>query len=206
MMMQFGRKQAFGRMCSEKKVLMPIQNVFGDLPEVTTERLRLRKLRIEDIDAVYAYASDPQVSRYTLWSTHRTSAESKAYIKAVLDQYAAGEVAVWALERSADGVCIGTGGFVSWQPQHRRAEIGYALARAYWGVGYGTEAARAFIEFGFEQMQCHRIHAFCSPENIASWRVMEKAGMLFEGTMRGYVQVDNQPQDLRVYAILRDEG
>lgn len=183
---------------------MRIQDVFGDLPTVTTERLRLRKLRIEDIDAVFAYAADPEVSRYTLWPAHYSSAESKAYIKAVLDHYAVGDVAVWALERSADGVCIGTGGFVSWRPTHRRAEIGYALARAYWGCGYGTEVARAFIAFGFDRLQCHRIEALCMPGNIASWRVMEKAGMRLEGTLRGYAQIDGRPQDMRVYAILNE--
>lgn len=182
---------------------MRVDDVFGELPEVVGEQLRLRKLRIDDIDDVFAYASDPAVSRYTLWRTHRNSAESKAYIKAVLDQYAAGDVAVWALERRADRVCIGTGGFVKWHPQHRRAEIGYALARRYWGQGYGTEAAQLFIQFGFEQMRCHRIHAFCVPENIASWRVMEKVGMVYEGTLRGYVFQDGRPVDLRVYAIIR---
>ena len=82
---------------------MRVDDIFGDLPTVTTERLMLRKVRIEDIDALYAYASDPAVSRHTFWTTHENSAETKAYIKTVLDHYARQEVAVWAIERLQDG-------------------------------------------------------------------------------------------------------
>jgi ribosomal-protein-alanine N-acetyltransferase len=182
-----------------------IQDVFGDLPTVTTARLRLRKLRIEDIDAVFAYASDPLVSRYTLWQTHQTSAESKAYIKAILDQYGRGDVSVWALEDRERQVCIGTGGFVSWAPRHGRAEIGYALTRRYWGHGLATEAARAFIEFAFQTMHCYRVQARCAPENTASIRVIQKAGMRYEGTLRGYVCTESGHQDLHMYAITRPD-
>jgi ribosomal-protein-alanine N-acetyltransferase len=184
---------------------MRVDDIFGDLPTVPTSRLLLRKLRIEDIDALYDYASDPEVSRHTFWTTHRNSAETKAYIKTVLDHYARKEVAVWAIERQQDGVCIGTGGFINWSPKHRRAEIGYALARDHWNQGYGTEAVRAMIRFGFETMQCNRIQAQCVPANKASSRVMEKAGMRYEGTLRDYVYIKDAYQDIEMYAILRDD-
>ena len=88
---------------------------------------------------------------------------------------------------------------------HARAEIGYALARKYWGQGLMTEAVRAMLDYGFNLLRLNRIEARCDVENIASWRVMEKAGMKFEGVLRQNIFLHGRPRDARMYGILREE-
>jgi RimJ/RimL family protein N-acetyltransferase len=91
------------------------------------------------------------------------------------------------------------------EPAHRRAELGYWIGRESWGHGYATEAVKAFLTFGFDQLGLNRIQACHYTRNPASGRVMEKAGMQFEGVQRQHVWKDGQPEDLARYAILRSD-
>jgi RimJ/RimL family protein N-acetyltransferase len=86
---------------------------------------------------------------------------------------------------------------------HRRAELGYWVGRPFWNRGYATEAARAVIAFGFETLALNRIHAVHLTRNPTSGRVMVKAGMRFEGTLRQHVIKWDRAEDLDEYAILR---
>jgi RimJ/RimL family protein N-acetyltransferase len=84
----------------------------------------------------------------------------------------------------------------------RRAELGYWVGVPYWGRGFATEAARAMIEFGFRRLSLHRIYAHHFVRNPASGRVMEKAGMQHEGTLRGHFFRWGAPEDVAVWGIL----
>ncbi len=182
---------------------MRVRDVFGNLPTLETERLWLRKLRPDDKTAIFAYASDPQVTEHTHWYTHEKLIESMVFINSVMQDYDMGDVAPWAIVHKADRKLIGTGGFNQWNTRQKRAEIGYAIARPYWGQGYTTEAVKAMIAFGFRRMQLCRIQTRCLTANVASARVMEKAGMHFEGVLRQYAQVKGKQVDLKLYAIVK---
>ena len=108
----------------------------------------------------------------------------------------------WGIIAKDGNRLIGTCGLYT-TPIHRRAELGYALARDYWGQGLMTEAAKAAIAFGFHVMQLIRIQALCDVENIGSARVLEKSGMQFEGTLHNYLFTKNRPWNLKMYAITR---
>ena len=85
-------------------------------------------------------------------------------------------------------------------------EVGYVLARPYWGKGYMTEVLCAIIEWALAQPDIFRVQAVCDVENIASARVMEKAGMTREGTLRRYVShpnLSNEPRDAYIYAAVK---
>jgi ribosomal-protein-alanine N-acetyltransferase len=184
-----------------------IQDIFADLATVETERLVLRKLVPGDLESIFDYASDPQVARFTTWMAHASIEDSRAFLDYVLEQYAAGRIATWGVEHKRDQKLIGTSGFVGWSIRHARAEIGYALSRRYWNRGLATEALRAMIDFGFRHMQLNRIQGRCVLENVASARVMEKAGMKAEGVLREH-EVSDTPGvylDIRMYSILRRE-
>jgi len=84
-------------------------------------------------------------------------------------------------------------------------EIAYALSRKYWRKGLMTEAVKEVIKFGFEKMNLNRIYARCFPENIGSYRVMEKAEMQFEGILRKQMFIKGKFQDMKLYSILRRE-
>lgn len=104
-----------------------------------------------------------------------------------------------------DGHIVGTCGFVNWSLDHARAELGYAIHREYWGQGLVPEAVRAMISFGFEKIGLNRIEARCIAENTASARVMEKAGMSYEGTLRQREFIKGAYRNIKLYAILESE-
>ncbi|MTI96150.1 MAG: GNAT family N-acetyltransferase [Firmicutes bacterium] len=181
-----------------------IADVFKDLPELHTERLLLRKLKSTDADAVFQYASDPQVARYTTWEFHRSIEASREFVNFVLQCYEQGKVAPWALVERTGGRVIGTCGFVGWKPNQFRAEVGFALARSHWNKGFTTEAGRAVMEFAFDQ-GVNRLEGRCYLDNVGSARVLEKLGMRFEGILRQHIYAKGQFYDVRMYSMLKEE-
>ena len=182
------------------------RGVFADLPELETERLLLRKMRLDDAEAVFAYASDPEVTRYVLWDTHRSVEDSESFLRSATEGYERGDFGGWGVVLKVDGAFVGTCGVdAGYAPEHARAELGYVLSREHWGKGLMTEAVRAVIAFGFEQLSLNRIQARCIAENVASARVMEKAGMTHEGTLRESEFIKGAYRDIELYSILRRE-
>lgn len=174
------------------------------IPTLETERLVLRPLTRGDAADVFAYASDPEVARTTTWHPHRSIDDAREFIAWALHRYDLGHPEPFGIVLRATGRVIGTCGLTpTWA--HRRGEIGYALARRYWGQGIMTEAVRAVIRHGFTTMDLNRIEARCMVDNVASERVMQKAGMTLEGTLREREICKGQTISLRLYAILRRE-
>ncbi|QIN78004.1 GNAT family N-acetyltransferase [Rubrobacter marinus] len=177
----------------------------GGPPRLETERLILRALTPDDAAAVFAYASDPEVARYMSFETHRSLGDAEAFLDLTMGRYGSGDAPDWGLVYKGDGRLIGTAGFVAWEREHARAEVGYILHRDYWGRGLVAEALAAMISYGFEKLDLNRIEARCFAENAASARVMEKAGMTYEGTMRQREFLKGAYRDMKLYAILKDE-
>jgi len=189
---------------------------FADLE---TERLLLRRIRRDDTPDVFEYASDPEVARYTTWEAHTSLADSEQFVTWVVNGYTKPDGDTWTIRgyehpESASfswglvlkesGKLIGTMG-MSVNRRDSRAEIGYAIGRRYWGMGLTTEATKAVIRYGFEELGLNRIEARCDPANIGSARVMEKAGMTFEGVLREQMFSKGRYDDLKIYSILRRE-
>jgi ribosomal-protein-alanine N-acetyltransferase len=184
---------------------MEVEHIFGNLPTLETERLILRKITLEDVEDMYSYGSNEEVSKWVTWDTHHTLSDTKEFVEFVRSQYENKKVAPWGIEYKENGKFIGTIDFVSWQVNHHAAEIGYVLSQDYWGKGIATEAANEVIRFGFNKMDLVRIQAKCLVENIGSARVMEKAGMSFEGIIRKGMYLKGKHQDLKIFSILKEE-
>lgn len=182
---------------------MKTEDIFGDLPILETERTILRKITREDENDMFEYCSDEEVAKYTTWYEHKEIEDTRVFIHMVLDQYHHQQVAPWGIEDKLSGKLIGTCGFVYWNTNHSRAELGYALSRTYWGKGYMSEVVKKMIEFGFTKMELVRIEARCHLENIGSWRVMEKAGMQFEGILRKHLFAKGVHEDVKMYSIIK---
>ena len=182
---------------------MTMGGIFSDLPTLETEWLILRKMTMDDAADMFDYASDPEVARNLSWDVPRSIEATRVFLADIVDRYRAGRVAGWGIVHKQDNKLIGTCGFITLDPRHGRAEIGYALSRRYWNKGYMTEAVRKVISFGFLTMDLHRIQAMCDVPNIASARVMEKAGMKFEGILRGFMMREGLHRDVKMYSILR---
>lgn len=185
---------------------MQIEDIYRDLPKLETERLILRKISLEDIDDIHTYASNPEVSEYVFWEAHETRSATVEYVKMILALYEEGKIAPWGIQCKKDNKLIGTVDFVSWQPQHKTAEIGYALSMDYWGRGIATEAAKELIRFGMNEMELVRIQAKALVANKGSERVMEKAGMNYEGILRKFIFIKGAHYDVKMYSIIREDA
>jgi ribosomal-protein-alanine N-acetyltransferase len=180
--------------------------VFADLPELETERLLLRRMRPDDAEDMFAYASDPEVTRYVLWDTHRSIEDTRNFLRFATEGYERGDFGGWGLVLKASGAFVGTCGMeANHQREHSRAELGYVLAREHWGRGLIPEAVRCMIRFCFGRMDLNRVEARCIAENTASARVMEKVGMTWEGTLREREYIKGAYRDMKLYSILRRE-
>jgi ribosomal-protein-alanine N-acetyltransferase len=171
--------------------------------ELRTDRLVLRELEEGDWPAVLAYQSDPRYLRYYDW-THRTEAEVRDFVRTFVGQREERPRTKFqlAITLPDDGRLIGNCGIRRKVPEVSEAEIGYELDPRYWGRGYATEAARAMLRFGFEELRLHRITAWCVSENRASARVLEKLGMRREGHLRESEWMQGRWWDTLLYAIV----
>ena len=169
-----------------------------------TERLLLRKPRMEDAPAIFEiYAQDSEVMRYLVWKPHKNIQETEQFLLACGQLWRTGKDFAYAITLKDDGRLIGMFGI---HPMNFKIEVGYALARPYWSKGYMTEVLRAMIEWAFAQPDIFRVQAICDVENIASARVMEKAGMTHEGLLRRYIlhpNISDEPRDAYLYAIVK---
>lgn len=184
---------------------MKQDEILKNLPQLQTERLILCKMSMDDAQDMFEYASDPEVTRYVTWPAHASIENTRGFLSYVLQRYENGEAADWGLVLKENLKLIGTCGFVWWNRQHFSAEIGYVLSRKYWGQGLMTEAVREVIRFGFDAMGLNRIEAQHILENEASGRVMQKAGMTFEGVLRQRMFVRERFWSTKQYSILRNE-
>jgi [ribosomal protein S5]-alanine N-acetyltransferase len=174
-----------------------------DPAELAGARVVLRPFRLDDVAAVLAYASDPEVTRYLEWDAYDDPATAAAFIRSTLS---AG--ATWiarAITLRETGAVIGGCDLRIVSTRDRRAELGYGLARAHWGHGYATEAARLLVGFGFEHLGLVRIQAICAVDNERSARTLDRLGMRREGRLAQYRWKGGRPSDHYLYAATRGE-
>ena len=184
---------------------MRAEDIFANLPTLQTKRLILREMALDDAGDVFRYSSDPEVFKFTGGKVHQTIKDSEEFLKEIFAKYEAQEIIAWGIFHKEDSKLIGNCGFIKWDASQAKAELDYLLSKEYWNQGLMTEAVKRVIGFGFEEMQLNRIQAICEVANIASARVMEKAGMQFEGVLRNYNQHDGKPLDMKMYSIIRKE-
>jgi [ribosomal protein S5]-alanine N-acetyltransferase len=172
------------------------------IPILETERLRLRPFTLDDAPDVRVLAGAPEVAATTLHIPHPYPAgAAEEWIGTHTEAAARGDGFAWAIERAEDRALLG-GISLAVAAAHYRAEMGYWLGVPFWNQGSTTEAARRVVECGFKEFGLHRIQATCLPRNPASARVMQKAGMSYEGLLRGYVRKGDVFEDLAMYAVL----
>ena len=172
------------------------------MPELETPRLRLRALGPEDAAGVLQVLGDDEVTRYHSMPTLTTLEEAHAALAQLQRRYQAEESLRWAIEVAGRPGLIGTVGLLHVSAEHRRGELGYELARAWWGQGVMTEAARAVVTYAFERLGLHRIEAGVLVGNDRSVRVLQKLGFHEEGTLRAHLQLEGQFQDVRWFSLL----
>jgi ribosomal-protein-alanine N-acetyltransferase len=175
-----------------------------NVERIETARLVLRRPRRADAAPMFArYAGDPEVTRYLGWATHHRVEDTLAFITFSDAEWGRWPAGPYMIESREDGTLIGgTGlGFET----RAQATTGYVLARDAWGRGYATEALIAMRDLA-RQLRVVRLYALCHPDHQASSHVLEKAGFLREGLLRGYSDFPNLPpgakRDVLCYAAV----
>jgi len=148
------------------------------MPELETERLRLRRWRAEDREPFARMNDDAAVMEF--FPSRLTREESDALVDRIETHFAEHGFGLWAAELRAEGSFIGYIGLAA--PRFEAhftpcVEIGWRLARANWGKGLATEGARAVVRDAFEELGLEELVSFTAPANVHSRRVMEKLGM-----------------------------
>ncbi len=173
-------------------------------PVIETERLVLRPARMEDAAAVFeSYARDAEVTRYLSFTPNQTLEQTEEFMRARLRKVEEGAALTWAITRRGEDRLVG---MIELRPQGFKADVGYVIARPCWGQGLMTEALRAVVDFAFSLPGMWRVWGVCDVENVGSARVMEKAGLGFEGILRRHTIHPNagaEPRDMRCYAKTR---
>jgi RimJ/RimL family protein N-acetyltransferase len=174
-------------------------------PTLRTERLVLRPFAPSDADEVHAILQEKEIASNTLHIPHPYPEGMAAeWIAAHPAKWARGDGAIFAGTLPEDGRIVLAAG-IEVEPPHRRAELGYWVAKPFWNRGYATEAARAVIAFGFAQMGLHRVQANHYARNPSSGAVMRKLGMRHEGRLREHTYKWGVFEDIELYGILKDE-
>lgn len=177
-----------------------------------TDRLILRRWAARDLAAFAALNADAEVMRH--FPKRLAAAESDALVARFEDRWSEDGFGLAVAERKGDAAFIGMVGLtrVRFAPLEGVVEVGWRLARAHWGRGYATEAARAWLRHGFEAHEVAEIVAFTVPANLASQRVMLRLGMRWQpgrDFLHPLLPEGHELRRHRLYAITRtawDEG
>mgnify|MGYP001459858089 CR=1 FL=1 len=165
---------------------------------IETERLIFRKFTLDDLPKLVELRSDEEVIRYLGGKRLQNPEAIEKRIRFYIECY----------EKYGFGICAmiwkETGEMIGWSGLHPleqtgEIEVAYGMIKKFWGMGIGSESARAWLEYGFLKSGLSRIVAIAAPENKASWRIMEKLGMTREKTGVFY------GMECVFYAISREE-
>ena len=182
---------------------LDLSRFFDKHPVLETERLRLRQLTIADTEDLHAYYSDPETAIYVPFTAFTSITKTEELIGRVSKSFDEKDSIMFGVERKSDGKIMGITDIYRLSLPNHRMELGWGLAKEFWGYGYMTEAVREFIRFGFEEMGLHRIEAECQTDNIRSIRVAERCGMTLEATRAENEINKGKFVSNYVYAIIR---
>ena len=148
-------------------------------PLIETERLTLRMLTADDLDAAYVLFNDGDVQKYLSPANRRTRQQLKVTLENLALRWKERGFGIWGVCENGNKKMIGYSGF-QYLDKTPQVEILFGFLKEYWGNGFATEAANACLRFGFEEVRFKKVCAATHPENLASRCVLEKTGMTFD--------------------------
>ena len=171
-----------------------------------TERLILRKFKIEDAEGVFKnWATDPNTNKFLSWSLHKDVEETKSVVSKWIEEYEKGSYN-WIVEIKDTHEVIGNIAEQGKSNRHKTISLGYCYGSKFWNKGYATEALRRVIEYLLNEQDFYLVEANHRSSNPASGRVMQKAGMKYDGTLRDRrLNPDGTRADMLYYSIEKEE-
>lgn len=173
-----------------------------------TKRLVIRRVYSTDI-TLFEATSDPEVVKYEPWEPHNNITQLMEYINRVFDRYEEGNCSEWTIELNESREAIGMINIHNIDINQKHGELGFWLKKSCWNNGYATEACKAVIYHAFKELGFLRIHCLTASENSDCINVLEKLGMIHEGTLRKFMYLNytnkKELSDVSVFSILKDE-
>jgi RimJ/RimL family protein N-acetyltransferase len=174
-------------------------------PQIETERLLLSRLQAVDIPAIVQYAANQKISRFTgNLPFPYTEKDAVYWLNQANQGFKNKTQIILGIRLRPEPVFTG-GIALTIDPGHNRAEIGYWLAEPFWNNGYTTEAARAIIRFGFDQLGLQKLTSSHLALNPASGRVLLKSGMRKEGELQEHILKNSVYHTLVLYGLTRND-
>ncbi len=182
-----------------------VRSTFKTMPVLESARLILRAMKRDDAEDMFEYSHRDDVTKYLLWEPHPDVNYTRRYLSFATSKYKSGGFYDWAIIWKENQKMIGTCGFTTIDTKNQSCQIGYVVNPNYQGRGIATEAVRRVTDFAFNTLGLIRVSAEYMSENSTSRRVMEKAGMKYEGTHRSCLWVKGRFESVGVCAALRSE-
>ncbi len=173
---------------------------------LTTPRLVLRELRLEDAPDAQVLDSDPLVVRYMSNDVVDESGTRAYLAKSIAAaQHSPRLTFDLTITEPGDDRFLGRVGLRIERPEHREAQVWFSVRRDRWGQGVATEALKGLLDFAFGELALHRVYGDCDPRNLGSAKVMEHVGMKREGWLRENWWVKGEWCDSLIYGLLEHE-
>jgi ribosomal-protein-alanine N-acetyltransferase len=183
---------------------MSMKYAFETFPQIETKNLLLRQLYPTDANELFKILGDDKVTEYYDDDTFTNIEQANKQINAWENGYKNRGCIRWGITQKDEGKVIGTCGYYGFHFWNKRASFGYELGSDYWRQGIMTQAIRAMINFGFDEMELNRVQALVMPKNVASIRMLEKLGFEREGRLEEYERWGSKGfVDLFIFALLR---
>ncbi len=176
---------------------------FHPFKNLETERLLLRRVSKDDLNEILELRGNPETMKFIPRPLVKTEEDALNHFKMIDEKIEKNEGINWAITVRGNPKLIGIIGHYRIQPENHRCEIGYMILPQYKGQGIVTEAIKAVLEYGFEDMNMHSIEAVIDPDNIASERVLQKNGFVKEAHILENEYYDGKFWDTVIYSILK---
>ena len=175
--------------------------------DIKTERLLLRKFRLEDAEEMFEnWAKDPENVKFLEWNAHKDANETRSIIKMWNEEYKSKKTYNWCITINDTNEIIGNITVVKFFEDIDCAEIGYVISKKHWNKGIMTEALGGVIKYLFCKVGVNRIQLKHDVDNLASGKVMIKNGLKKEGFLReAYRNNKGRLRDMAIYSILKSE-
>lgn len=175
---------------------------FVKFEPIKTCRLVLRQLVESDVECYYKrLSSSDDVARYMLWEAHRSVEKTYENIQKAMSRYGTERFYSWGIALACDNSIIGRIDLLRFDEEHNSCSFAYMIGKEFWGQGYGTEALKAVFDFAFEKMEIRCISADHLCDNVASGKVMKKAGMHYVKSYPSKYEKSGKLYDADEYVI-----
>lgn len=174
-----------------------------DFPIIKTERLLLRQFIASDLENVYKGLSDPEIIKY-YGVSYKTLEDTKAQMQFFVDLEKEGTGIWWAVCSLDNKTFYGAGGLNSLNKVHKKAEIGFWLLTEFWGQGIMTEVMPIICNYGFDNLELHRIEGLVETDNLTCKKAMKKLDFKLEGTMKDCEVKNGKFISLEIYAKFKN--